>query len=378
MATIPDLPATPPDSARLQAEIERLNKVVQVLINRAERSTYLQGSDFNLFQTTLMLEEQVEARTAELQAALAENEKINRALLQAKQVLEQTQARQQRLIDELEAAQIHLRQSESELRQHRDHLSEMVAEQTADLIRAKETAERASALKSEFLANMSHEFRTPLHAIVSFAQMGIDRADRVGTDKLKDYFMRINQSGVRMTGLVNNLLDLTKLETRHTQVETRSSDVLAIIADVEYALGAPLEARKLTVTHTLHCTDTCAQVDPEQFYQVLVNLYANAIKYSPADSGIELVLSDASLIATDGQACPALRISIHDQGPGIPPGEEEMIFDKFVQSSRTKTGAGGVGLGLAIAREIVGLHGGKIQAGNNPHCGAVFEIILPR
>lgn len=364
--------------ARLRAEIARLNKVVRVLIDRAERSTHLQGSDFNLFQTTLMLEAQVSERTAELRVALAENEKVNRALVQAARDLERTHVEQCGLIQELETTQRRLLQSEGELRRHRDHLSELVAEQTADLIRAKDFAEQASALKSEFLANMSHEFRTPLHAIASYAALGVERAARLTPEKSADYFGRIQQAGERLITLVDDLLDLAKLEARQARVQVRQADVTEVLAQVEHELKILLDAHGLTIQWVAHCQQTNALIDPERFHQVVRNLYANAIKYSPSGSVIEVSLDEASLPSAASGTRPALCLRVRDHGPGIPPGEEEAIFDKFVQSSKTKTGAGGVGLGLAISREIVRQHEGVLSVRNAPDGGAVFELWVPR
>jgi len=262
---------------------------------------------------------------------------------------------------------------EAELLHHRDHLSELVAAQTIDLIRAKEVAERANRLQSEFLANMSHEFRTPLHGILSYARLGATRTGQAPNEKIINYFERIHQSGSRMADLVNDLLDLAKLESRRTEFELHRADMAVLVSRVQSDLAALLAQRRITFVVDTRTTSTVALIDTQQFHHAIQNLLANAIKFSPNGGTITVGFSDAMLGRHE-----ALALTVRDQGIGIPPGEEERIFDKFVQSSATKTGAGGTGLGLAITLEIVRGHNGTLAARNHPEGGAVFEICVPR
>ena len=262
---------------------------------------------------------------------------------------------------------------EAELRRHRDHLSELVAAQTADIVRAKDAAERANQLKSEFLANMSHEFRTPLHGILSYARLGETRCGKVPSDKIAGYFTRIHQSGSRLAGLVNDLLDLSKLEARRVEFALHRADLTVVVNRVRLDLAALLAQHRLTLVSEVRTASTIALIDVQQIQHAVQNLLANAIKFSPEGGTITLSYCDAML----GQRA-ALAFIVRDQGIGIPAGEEERIFDKFVQSSATKTGAGGTGLGLAITLEIVLGHAGEISARNHPDGGAEFEIRVPR
>lgn len=266
------------------------------------------------------------------------------------------------------------RQMEDELRRHRDHLSEMVREQTADLLAAKDAAEFANRMKSEFLSNISHELRTPLHSIMSFSRLGINKAGSADSqDKVRGYFERINVSGERLTSLVDDLLNLAKLESGQTVLELKAVDPARLVSEVSASLEALLSGRAQQLRIDNHLGTVNVRMDPDRFAQVVLNLIGNASKFSPRGTPIEVGLNSARL--ADG--APAFGLTVADVGPGIPENELEEIFGKFIQSTRTKTGAGGTGLGLAICREIIEAHGGTITAANRPGGGAVFEVLMP-
>jgi PAS domain S-box-containing protein len=272
------------------------------------------------------------------------------------------------------------RRQEEELRRHRDHLQEMVAAQTDGLLRAKDEAQQANRAKSEFLANVTHELRTPMHAILSYANLGRDRQGQVAVDKLASYFDHIRDSGERLLVLIDELLDLSKLEAGCMLLERRPLQAADLCRDVVRDLTPLWSARQQHIE--LRSSDGIGviQADPDRVAQVLRNLLANAIRFSPDGSEITVSLMPAALPgrrADDHGSIPALRIAVADLGVGIPEAELEAIFDAFVQSSRTRTGAGGTGLGLAICRQVVHAHHGRIQAQNRPEGGAEFEVLLP-
>ena len=263
------------------------------------------------------------------------------------------------------------RDVESELREHRDSLEEIVAAQMADLVHAKDVAEAASIAKSEFLANISHELRTPMHAILSFATIGSRKTDEHSA--LQKYFRRIHESGHRLLLLLNDLLDLSKLDSGRINFEPEDQDVLGLV-DCAYAGIESLFSEK-DLRFEMRCESPGAEYrchgDRKLLLQLFTNLFSNAIKFSPHNTSIV-----ATLAHTTEEQREGVLIGVRDHGVGIPEPELGRVFDRFVQSSLTKTGAGGTGLGLAICKTIVDRHAGRLWAETTDE-GALFRVWLP-
>jgi len=261
-----------------------------------------------------------------------------------------------------------IRAAHAELEQRVWERTRQLEESQRALMDAKEVAEAANRAKSEFLANMSHELRTPLHGILSFAGFGLKRAATAPPTKVRDYFQQIDQSGRVLLLLLNDLLDLAKWEAGRMPCESRRVDLRELLATAVDEFLSLTAEKHLTIHFSTPDDPIDLLLDPTKIMQVLRNLLSNAVKFSPDGGRIELSLqSDAQSVV----------IGVRDHGVGIPEAELETIFDQFVQSSRTKTGAGGTGLGLAICCEIVTAHQGRIWAENRPEGGAALFFTLP-
>ena len=258
-------------------------------------------------------------------------------------------------------------------------LEEKVQQRTQALEHAKEAAEQANRSKSEFLANMSHELRTPMHSILSFARFAHDSTTDPELDRenMQRYLSRITTSGNRLLVLLNNLLDLSKLEAGKFPFYPGYYPLTEVIRQTESEFMALAKEKEIQLILTQKASDDKVWCDQEHIQLILRNLIGNAIKFSPNHGIIKIEIQD-SYIRCYGRDRDSLCIRVIDEGVGIPEKELDQVFDKFVQSSKTNQGAGGTGLGLSICKELIQLHHGKIFATNNEHKGATFTFVLPK
>jgi two-component system sensor kinase FixL len=257
-------------------------------------------------------------------------------------------------------------------------LQELVEQKTHHLQIAVEKAEESNRAKSEFLANMSHELRTPLHAIISFSDFGKKDIGKEKFDRLLKYFSNINISGKKLLELLNDLLDLSKLETNKVYLCFKETDIKSIIENVLNEQQTVLDNKKITATNEIPVFSTNAVIDSTKIEQVIRNIITNAIKFTENGKNIDISYKQTNLMDEETKGfIPALEISISDQGIGIPENELESVFDKFIQSSKTRSQAGGTGLGLAISKNIILAHNGNMWAEQNPGGGSIFKFCIP-
>lgn len=251
-------------------------------------------------------------------------------------------------------------------------------------IKSQQKAEMANKAKSVFLANMSHELRTPMHGILSYAIMGVKRIDKSTSEKNLNYFSNIKTSGDRLLVLLNDLLDLAKLESGKMDMNYKQSSLQFVAQNCVSEQQARLDERNQKIIYMPDNITGEGFFDDVRIGQVITNLLSNAIKFTHEDEKIEFAISNTDLpsrVVDRKEKCktvPALLFSVRDYGKGIPSQELVLVFDKFEQSSNSEVGTmKGTGLGLPISKEIINLHHGKIWAENHPDGGAVFSFIIP-
>jgi signal transduction histidine kinase/DNA-binding response OmpR family regulator len=260
-----------------------------------------------------------------------------------------------------------IRSQMGELRTHRDHLEEIVRQRTEDMTIAKEQAESANHAKSVFLANMSHELRTPLNAILGFTN--IMRKDTRIPDDQKQNLHIINHSGEHLLILINDILDMAKIEAGRVQLENAPFDLGAMVRDVTDMMRQRAEDKDLQlVIDQTSLFPRYIVGDEARLRQVLTNLIGNAIKCTE-QGGVTLRLG------TKDNKTTHLLIDVEDSGIGITPGDQQRIFEPFVQlDTRVSKGTG---LGLSITRQFVQLMGGDISLESVPGKGSLFRVDLP-
>ena len=255
------------------------------------------------------------------------------------------------------------------LKDYSENLEQSVEDRTYLLEIAVEDAEQASKAKSEFLANISHELRTPMHGILSFTNISIDHTnDLIEQEELKTFLSHIKTSSERLMILLNDLLDLSKLEAGKMKLNMQKYDLLVLFESCYAEQKQRIIDLELNIKVNKPDTPIIGTYDKTRISQVITNILSNAIKFSPKFGTITVSISK-----TDDNK---LYFSLKDQGLGLPKDELEDVFDAFIQSSKTNTGAGGTGLGLSICREIIKGHNGKIWAENSPDGGAIFTFII--
>lgn len=267
----------------------------------------------------------------------------------------------------------------SERKSFQSELERLVQSRTAQLVTARAEAEVAHAVTTRFMSNVSHEMRTPMHSILAYSELGKNRFSKLDGDALVKYFEHINVAGTRMQNLVDSVLKLAE-DAKDKFAGISEHDLVifspeSLVRHSAQALENTAESRKQTIIIENVSTIETIQGDESRLRQVLGHLIGNALRYSPDGSTVTLKILDRA--RQYGAGGPGILLQVIDEGCGIPEAEMKAIFEPFYESSRTATGAGGTGLGLALSRAIVRNHKGTLTVLNRPEGGAVFEVYLP-
>ena len=233
---------------------------------------------------------------------------------------------------------------------------------------AREQAEEASRLKEEFLATVSHELRTPLNAVVGWSRLL--RGGQLDADGAAHAIEIIERNALMQKQIVEDLLDVSRIVTGKLRINTQPVDLLLVIHAAIDAIRPAAEAKEIEIRTHFDAPDVIVRADVERLQQVFWNLLANAVKFTPARGAVEVHMHQDDSLA---------EVRIEDSGPGVPEDFLPHIFERFSQADGSSTRKhGGLGLGLAIVRHLVELHGGTVSASNRAeNGGAVLTVWLP-
>jgi len=272
----------------------------------------------------------------------------------------------QRLRQERQSLLARLKESNRYLM--RQHAALRLADE--EILQVNRQLEQSNRYKSEFLANMSHELRTPLNAILGFSEILLDPTMGLTGGERTEFLRNIHSSGQHLLGLINDILDLAKIEAGKMELKTEELQVGDVLQEVTAILEPMARQQGLQLT-TLGVTEAgVIKADRSKFKQVLYNLLSNAVKFTPAPGHITLTVKDAP---------EQLMISVHDTGIGIKPEDLPKLFREFEQIDGSYTRRyQGTGLGLALCRRFVQMHGGRIWAESQFGKGSAFTFTIPR
>jgi CheY-like chemotaxis protein/signal transduction histidine kinase/CHASE3 domain sensor protein len=310
--------------------------------------------------------EETQRQSEELQTQQEELRVVNEELAERGQVLKESQARLESQQTELEQTNVQLEEQASILESQRDELQRA---QTALSERAAELA-RSNQYKSEFLANMSHELRTPLNSSLILAKLLADNKPANLTDEQVKFARTIFEAGNELLALINDILDLSKIEAGKVEVNPESVEVARAVETWTHGFEPLARERGLAFSHKLDPgAPERIETDPQRLSQILRNLLSNAFKFTAA-GGVSLTVSTIP----GGQ----VAFAVQDSGIGIPVEQHEIIFEAFRQADgSTHRKYGGTGLGLSISRDLARLLGGDVTVQSEPGKGSVFTLRLP-
>jgi len=272
--------------------------------------------------------------------------------------------------DEIEVLAEEFNKMAENLHRAYDELEHKVTERTRDLAIANERLQELDQLKSDFVSNVSHELRTPLTAIKGAVDLVLREVAGPLTEKQIHYLTRVRSNTQHLTSLINDVLDLSKIESGSSEVKFNRVSLSSLVHEVIETLRPVAAEKAIRLDPIVTERSIFVLADPDKINQVLMNLIGNAIKFTPASGTVT--------VSASRNDQKNVQVSVSDTGPGVLPSERKTIFDKFYQIA-DEEGAKpkGTGLGLAICKALVELHGGKIWVESEVKQGSTFNFTLP-
>jgi PAS domain S-box-containing protein len=256
----------------------------------------------------------------------------------------------------------------TERRETEDQFRAMQEKYIHELELRNRKAEQANQLKTEFLSNMSHELRSPLHTVLGFAELLAEEIEGQLNEKQKRFVGHIYNDSQHLLDIINDLLDLSKIEAGHLELRHEAFDIASVMEDALASVRPRATAKSVEIRADISVSVTVV-ADRLRFKQILHNLLSNAVKFTPEGGEVRVEAAPRDRFA---------EISVTDTGIGIPKDQHQAVFDRFYQvRAATTSGPEGTGLGLAITKGLVEHHGGRIWLKSEPGKGTCFTFTIP-
>jgi signal transduction histidine kinase/CheY-like chemotaxis protein len=276
-------------------------------------------------------------------------------------------------VQEKRAEIVALREAEQKKFEELTRLASELDQRTQELARANMRIREADRAKSQFLANMSHELRTPMNSIIGFSEILIERLHDQITPRYNDFLHHILSSGQHLLAIINDVLDLSKIEAGKMQLFPESFEIPLVMAGVAKVMHAQATEKDIQFELDTPPDLPPMESDLAKFKQVLFNLVSNAVKFSPQHSVITIRARH-----NDDDTPPSITVSVIDRGIGIAPEHHEMVFEEFRQiDDHRRKETSGTGLGLALVKRFVELQHGRVALESTPGSGSCFSFTLP-
>jgi CheY-like chemotaxis protein len=251
----------------------------------------------------------------------------------------------------------------------RRDFEERIRKANQELEARNREVEKANHLKSEFLASMSHELRTPLHTIIGFTELIQEESQGPLNDQQKRFLGHVHHDSVHLLELINDILDLSKIEANRMELRIENFDACEVIRESVTGIAPSANAKNIAIEEHIE-QPVFVRADRLRFREIMTNLLSNAVKFTPKNGRVRIdwTLTEGSMVA----------ISVSDTGIGIAPDDQAVIFDRFRQVGSATSGVReGTGLGLAIVKRLVEMHGGAMTVESTVGKGSVFTFTMP-